>query len=1020
MLLFSFTAFAQQVNVKGNVRSADGEPLIGAAVMQTGTTIGTVTDVDGNFTITVPANASLEFSSIGFESVVLKAQEVMNVVLSVDNELLEEVVVTGYMVQKKADLTGAVTVVDMKTVEKMNVSNPMQALQGQVAGVSITAGGSPDATASVQIRGVGTLNGTSPLYIVDGVPTSGIGNINPDDIESIQFLKDASSATIYGSRASNGVIIVTTKKGTPGKLNVTFNSSVALSTNIRKLEVLNAQQYGEALWRASVNDGMEPNQQGVGYSFDWNGDYSHPVLNKVNIAKYLDYDGTTTPSADTDWVGETTQPGIVQNYNIGFSQGSEKGTSYFSLGYYNNQGTIKTSYHKRYTARMNSEYKMLKDHLTVGEHFTMSYGTGVSAPGSFLQTCLEFNPTMPIYTTDGNWAGPINGYPDRNNPLAVLDRNKDNKSNNWRMFGDVYINVNLFKGFNIKTTYGLDYTHSYGRTFTYPITEGNVANATNGVSAKFNNSLSWMWNAVATYSTKIGRGSLDLMAGTELNRDNSMNFTAYKEDFAILTPDYMWPDSGTGTQTTSGSGDGYALVSFFGKINYNYDNRYLASFTIRRDGSSRFGRNNRYATFPAVSFGWRIKNESFLKDVSWINDLKIRASWGATGNQNISNTARYTLYSSKYESGGNGGSYATSYDITGSNGGRKLDSGFKRDRIGNDDLKWETTTQTNVGVDFNLFEDSLYGSFDYFYKYTKDILINMAGLDVMGEGHQKQMNAGEVENKGTELSLGYRRMYDNGFNFDIRGNISNYVSQITKLPDAVAVSNTYGTTNGMSIIGHAQGSVAGYICDGIFQNADEVKNHATQSGAGPGRLIFRDINGDNKISNADQDWIYDPTPDFSYGLNFTFGYKNFDFSMYWEGIQGRQISTASLKKETDLWSGLNIGFLNKGTRLLNAWTPENPNSDIPALTRSDKNNEKRTSTYYYEDGSFFRLRNAQIGYTLPSKTTKAIGLSRVRFYVSTQNSILFKSKKFSGVDPENPNFGYPIPMINTFGVNINF
>jgi TonB-linked SusC/RagA family outer membrane protein len=1029
MLLLSFTAFSQQVNVRGNVRSSDGEPLFGTGVVQVGTTVGTITDENGNFSLNVPAGSTLEFSFIGFVTKVLRAAPQMDVVLEEDSKLLEEVVVTGYTTEKKADLTGAVTVVDMRAAEKMNVSNPMQALQGQIPGVSITAGGSPGATASVQIRGVGTVNGTAPLYVVDGVPTTSVGTMNPNDIESIQFLKDAASATIYGSRASNGVIIITTKKGKSGKVNITFNSSVAMSSYINQLDVLNAEEFGQALWRASVNDNFNPNQNGLGYSFDWSSDASgNPVLNKVNIAKYLDADNKT-PSADTDWVKETTKIGIVQNYNLALSQGTDRGSSYFSLGYYGNQGIIKTSNFERLSVRMNSDYKLFKDRVTVGEHFTFSMGSGVGAPGSFLQSVLQFNPSMPIYTVDGEWAGPVNGYPDRENPLAILDRGKDNKSNNWRLFGDAYVNVNLFKGFNVKTTFGFDYTHRYGRDFTYPITEGNVANPRNGVSASFNNSLSWMWNAIATYAIDLGKSHFDFLAGTELNRDNTMQFEAYREDFALLNPNYMWPSAGTGAQTVSGSGGGYALVSFFGKINYNFANKYLLAFTIRRDGSSRFGRNNRYATFPAISAGWKIKNEPFLADVDWLSDLKLRASWGVTGNQNISNNARYTLYSSRYDSGANGGSYATSYDIGGTNGGKNLDSGFRRNSLGNDDLKWESTEQTNVGIDFGFLNDEIYGAFDVFFKHTKDILINMRGLDVMGEGHSMYMNAGEMKNRGMEFSLGYRHSFVSGLNLDIRGNISNYRSEITSLPSTVAANGTYGGNGVKNILGHAMGSQAGYIFGGIFQNDEDVKNHASQSGADPGRLIFNDIAGktdengnpipDGKITNADQDWIYDPTPKFSYGLNITLRYKNFDFTTFWEGIHGLQIMT-DLKKETDLWSGLNIGFLNKGARLLDAWTPENPSTTIPALTRSDSNNEKRRSSYYVEDGSFFRMRNAQIGYTLPSNIAKKIGLSRLRVYVSTQNAITFKSSKFTGVDPENPNFGYPIPMITTLSVNATF
>ena len=1015
-------ANAQQVNVSGVIKDATGETVIGASVMVKGTKTGTVTDLDGRFHVECTSGATLVISYIGYQTQEVKAADGMNVVLQEAANDLNEVVVTGYTTQRKADLTGAISVVSVDDIAKQNENNPIKALQGRVPGMNISADGSPSGTATVRIRGIGTLNNNDPLYIVDGIPTkAGMHELNGNDIESIQVLKDAASASIYGSRAANGVIIITTKKGKDGKIKVDFDGSIAVSTYAHKMKVLNAKEYGQVMWQAYVNDGMDPNTNGLGYRYDWGYNaQGTPVLNGISMKKYLD-DAGTTPAADTDWFDETTRTGVIQQYNVSVSNGSDKGSSFFSLGYYKNLGIIKTSDFNRFSARMNTEYKLLKNKmLTVGEHFTLNRTSEVQAPGGFLQNVLQFNPSLPIYTEDGNYAGPVGGYPDRYNPVAVLERNKDNRYTYWRMFGDAYLNLNPFKDFNIRTTFGLDYSQKQQRFFTYPVTEGNVANNKNGVEAKQEHWTKWMWNAVATYNMELGKNRIDLMAGMELNRQDDIYFSGYKEGFSILNPDYMWPDAGTTNPQAYGGGSGYSLVSFFGKANYNYADKYMASFTIRRDGSSRFGKNNRYATFPSVSAGWRINQESFLKKASWIDDLKIRASWGQTGNQEIDNLARYTLYVSNYGVNENGGqSYGTSYDIAGTNGGSTLASGFKRNQIGNDNIKWETTTQTDLGFDFAFFRNTLYGNFDWYFKKTKDILVNMPGIAVMGEGSSQWINAGEMENRGFEFNIGYRNQTHFGLKYDVTANISSYRNKITALPTTVAANGTFGGNGVKSVIGHPMGAQVGYVADGIFKSQEEIDNHATQEGAGLGRIRWKDLTGDGKITEADQTWIYNPVPDFTYGFNIYLEYKNFDFTAFFQGVQGVDI-ISDLKKETDIWAGLNIGFLNKGKRLLDAWSATNPDSNVPALSLSDNNNEKRVSSYWVENGSYLKLRTIQFGYNFPQTIASKLAMQRLRMYVSAQNLFTIKSSSFTGVDPENPNYGYPIPLNITFGLNVTF
>lgn len=1015
-------ANAQQVNVSGVIKDATGETVIGASVMVKGTKTGTVTDFDGRFHVECTPGATLVISYIGYQTQEVKAADGMNVVLQEAANDLNEVVVTGYTTQRKADLTGAISVVSVDDIAKQNENNPIKALQGRVPGMNISADGSPSGTATVRIRGIGTLNNNDPLYIVDGIPTkAGMHELNGNDIESIQVLKDAASASIYGSRAANGVIIITTKKGKEGKIKVDFDGSIAVSTYAHKMKVLNAKEYGQVMWQAYVNDGMDPNTNGLGYRYDWGYNaQGTPVLNGISMKKYLD-DAGTTPAADTDWFDETTRTGVIQQYNVSVSNGSDKGSSFFSLGYYKNLGIIKTSDFNRFSARMNTEYKLLKNKmLTVGEHFTLNRTSEVQAPGGFLQNVLQFNPSLPIYTEDGNYAGPVGGYPDRYNPVAVLERNKDNRYTYWRMFGDAYLNLNPFKDFNIRTTFGLDYSQKQQRFFTYPVTEGNVANNKNGVEAKQEHWTKWMWNAVATYNMELGKNRIDLMAGMELNRQDDIYFSGYKEGFSILNPDYMWPDAGTTNPQAYGGGSGYSLVSFFGKANYNYADKYIWHLSLRRDGSSRFGKNNRYATFPSVSAGWRINQESFLKKASWIDDLKIRASWGQTGNQEIDNLARYTLYVSNYGVNENGGqSYGTSYDIAGTNGGSTLASGFKRNQIGNDNIKWETTTQTDLGFDFAFFRNTLYGNFDWYFKKTKDILVNMPGIAVMGEGSSQWINAGEMENRGFEFNIGYRNQTHFGLKYDVTANISSYRNKITALPTTVAANGTFGGNGVKSVIGHPMGAQVGYVADGIFKSQEEIDNHATQEGAGLGRIRWKDLTGDGKITEADQTWIYNPVPDFTYGFNIYLEYKNFDFTAFFQGVQGVDI-ISDLKKETDIWAGLNIGFLNKGKRLLDAWSATNPDSNVPALSLSDNNNEKRVSSYWVENGSYLKLRTIQFGYNFPQTIASKLAMQRLRMYVSAQNLFTIKSSSFTGVDPENPNYGYPIPLNITFGLNVTF
>lgn len=617
--LFTFMSAlcGQNITVKGNVTSkTDGQPIIGASVIETiSTTNGTITDFDGNFTLSVPTNATLKISYIGYKPVTVKAAASIQVLLEEDTQMVDEVVVTGYTTQRKADLTGAVSVVKVDEIQKQGENNPVKALQGRVPGMNITADGNPSGTATVRIRGIGTLNNNDPLYIIDGVPSkAGMHELNGNDIESIQVLKDAASASIYGSRAANGVIIITTKQGRKGQIKINFDASVSASMYQSKLDMMNTEQYGRTLWQANVNSGKNPNANSIGYQYDWGYNAEgYPVLNNIYVPKFID-DANTIATGDTDWFDEITRTGFIQQYNLSLSNGTERGNYFFSLGYYKNDGLIKYTNFDRISARINSDYKVIDNILTIGEHFTLNRTTEVQAPGNIMSDAMIALPMIPVHTVDGtNWGGPNSTMPDRQNVARIIYDNRNNRYTYWRLFGDAYVNLNPVKGLNIRSTFGLDYAQKYQRYFTLPYNTGFLNSDKDAVEMKQEHFTKWMWNAVATYELEIGKHRGDVMAGMELNREDDINFAAYREGFAILTPDYMYPSAGVGQSQASGGAGGFSLVSFFGKLNYSYADKYLLSFTLRRDGSSRFGSNNKYATFPSVSLGWRISQEAFME-----------------------------------------------------------------------------------------------------------------------------------------------------------------------------------------------------------------------------------------------------------------------------------------------------------------------------------------------------------------------------------------------------------------------
>lgn len=1021
-LQFTFMV-AQEVDVKGTVVSSeDNMPLPGVSIIIKGKTTGTTTDFDGNFNLKkVSLGETLVLSYLGFSTKTVTVNSNANLIIKLDpsNEELDEIIVTGYTSQKKTDITGAVSVVDMDGVNKQTEPNPIKAMQGRLPGVNISTDGSPSGgNTKINIRGIGTLNNTDPLYVIDGVPTKGgMHELNPNDIQSIQVLKDASSASIYGSRASNGVIIITTKQGKEGKMRLNIDFYSTLSNYANKLDVLNAKEYGQVLWQANINDGIDPNTNNLSYQFNWGVSNGQPTLNKVYVPEYLDAEQTIKAS-NTNWYDEISQLGKANSVNLSITNGSEKGSYMFSLGYYDNVGIVKTTNFKRLSSRINSSYNFFDGKLKVGENFTINRTNEVSDPG-VLDPALRALPIIPVRTVDEKgWGGPVGGMNDRQNPVRLLEYNKDNGYSYMRLFGNTYAELKPTDNLTFKTSFGIDLSDFYKRSLQRSYVSGYLKNDQNSVSIDQSNNLKWTWTNTAQYNVTLKNHSINLLLGTEMFKEDARNTFLRKEDFISEDPDYMYPDAGTGESYTFGSASSYSLMSYFAKATYDYDSRYLFSATIRRDGSSRFGKNNRFGTFPAFSAGWRINKEEFAKNnLSFFSDLKLRTGWGQTGNQEISNEAIYSLYLANYAGGDPtwNTSYGTAYDLSGAGTGL-LPSGFIATQTGNDDLKWETTTQTNIGLDFGFFNQRLTGSIDVYKKVTEDILVLPPYLGAIGEGGNRWVNGASMENEGIEFALNYKNNTNWGLKYDVSANMAANRNQITKLPEEV--KNNYGG-NGLddNILGRPINSMYGHVADGLFTSQQEVENSAIQPGKGLGRIRYKDLNNDGTIDSDDRTWIGNPNPGFNYGFNVSLEYKNVDLTTFWQGVGDVDVINQT-KYQTDFWSVDDVGS-NKGTRLLNAWSPQNPTSTIPALTTVDSNAESRFSTYYIENGSYLKLRVLQLGYTIPKNIIDTYKIQNFRVYASAQNLLTISSSSFTGVDPETPGFGYPLPLTITLGLNIS-
>lgn len=1023
-----FVGYAQQNVVRGTVvDGSSNEALPGVSVLKKGTSTGVITGIDGGYRLEATAGDTLVFSFVGYanQEAPVGNRTTIDISLAEDLRSLDEVVVVGYSTQRKKDLTGAVSVVAVEEIEDQPAGNIMKNIQGRVAGVQVTGNGRPgDGGANVRIRGVGSpFSDSNPLYIIDGVPTQGgMHEINPNDVESVQVLKDAAAASIYGARAANGVVIVTTKKGRGGA-QINFRSNTSLQQFYTNLNPLNTEQRARVYWQARVNDGRVGDNTNINtnlYRFDWNEDFANPQLNNIYFPEFIDNQNTMRPS-NTNWYDEVTRASIMQDHNLTISDGSERGSFLLSLGYFDHDGVVRGSNFERLSGRINSEYNLFKGKLRVGENLAITNQrqnqVNDEAQGIMFLSLTQQS-VLPVRTIDGQgYGGPVPGMTDRDNPVRLIEDKVQNVSHFNRILGNTFMELDPVRNLTLRTSLGIDYNIFNYRILDKAFQVGSISGLDNLININ-NRYGSVTWTNTATYNLVSGKSTAQILAGHEQIRYSQENFNASRRGLEVQDYNYAYLDNATGVQQTGGFGTGYALQSFFGQVNYSFADRYLASFTLRRDGSSRFGQNNRYGNFPAASLGWRLSEEGFMDGINAVSDLKIRGSWGQNGNQAIDDRAIFNIYRSVYATQSmftgtqdNG----TAYDINGNDQGN-LPSGFARIQTGNPNLQWETTTQANIGIDFGFLDNRITASADAYLKRTTDFLYLQRGLGAQGEGANRWVNVpGISEDRGLEFVLGYNENIGE-LQLNVNGNVTLNRNRARNLPSEIA-NQFAGDGNENTIEGRHFQSIYGFVADGLFQNEDEVEVHATQTGAAPGRIRYRDLNEDGVIDEKDQMYIGVPQPDFTYGLNIDALFKNFNFNIFFQGVKGG-VFINDQRIYTDFasqWVGANWG-----ARVLNAWTPENNTSDIPALTLTDNNNEGRRSTYYLEPLSFLRLQNVQLGYSLPKPLIERAYMSGARVFVQGQNLFVINSREATIPDPETPNGQFPIPRVFTVGLNVTF
>lgn len=1007
------SGFAQEQPrfVSGNVKSTgDGMGIPGATITNDRTKTATSTDFDGNFKVEVKTGDVLTISFIGFKTqhITIETQNTINVSLQTEVADLKEVVVIGYGTQKKKVSTAATSVVSSKDLQAVAVGDVVNALQGQSSGVNVTStSGQPGAGMAINIRGVGTVGNSSPLYVVDGVLVdNGIGYLDPSSIERIDILKDASAASIYGARAANGVVLVTTKKGKEGKINVALSSYTGFQQVAKKIDLLNTQEYTSIINEARVNSGMSP------------------LYTPVQIASLPNH----------DWQDDLFNEGAIkQNHSLMITGGDKKSTIATGLSYYGQEGLIggqnNQSKYGRTTFMVNSTSDLIENHLKVGENFSYSNikSNGVSDQGIYYNSVRSFLNAAPIdqaYDENGDFAHSIVA-PDISNPIGSMYYNNFNENKIDRFVGNFFAEAKFLKNVTFRSSFGVDITDSAYRSYTpeYNLSSNNN-NTVSSVTQSSNKGFGWLFENTLQYKAALKDiHHFDVLVGTSAKENISeyMSATGKKLNRDGFKYAYLSNATDKISSSVSGGRNDYNMQSYFGRLLYDYDNKYLLSATVRRDGSSYFGPNNKYAVFPSFSAGWNVDKENFFPKNDVVTNLKIRGSWGQNGNDQIrafSYMSTISSYDKNYHFG-----------TAGSLGDENLVVGSSPDNIDNPDVKWETSEQLDLGFDLTLFS-SLTFTFDYYDKKTKDWLVQASIPDLAGAG-APYSNGGDITNKGLEFAAAYHTNFGKDWTFSINGNLSYNKNEVTRIANAEGI--IHGDTNllfqGIDEINRVEvGQPIGYFyglkTDGIFQNSAEVAA-GVQPNAQPGDVRFLDLNSDGKIDANDKTKIGDPNPDFTYGLNMEVSYKSFDFSIYTYGVSGNQ-NVFGIHDYSRAYN-------NYTTSILNRWTTEGSSNSIPRVTYgTDANgNYTKFSDLYVQNADFFRIKSVTLGCDLTKLTSSLDFFSKFRFYVAANN--LFTFTKYQGMDPEigfgNSNQGwakgidvgfYPQPRTYMLGLNVNF
>jgi TonB-linked SusC/RagA family outer membrane protein len=958
-LLLPISAIAQSMVVKGTVKSADGtETMPGVNVLIKGTTQGTATDIDGNFSIEVPsANSVLVFSFIGFKQQEVRVGNMTTLSISMEPDMsnLSEVIVVGYGTQERAKVTGAISSVGSEAIRALPVPNLASAIQGRAAGVQVTNAGAPGTDPIVRVRGIGTVGNNDPLYVIDGIPAGGLNQINPADIESIEVLKDASAAAIYGSRAANGVILVTTKKGAIGKPKVTFDSYYGTQQAWKQLDLLNRDQY-IAFGRELLANGNQPAPQ----RFDNLGELAN---------------------VETDWQGEMFRSAPIQDHNLAISGGTESVLYNVSMGYFSQEGIMRGTDFERISFRSNTDFKLNK-YVSIGQTLTFAYSNRNNEPftggRSQLEHIVKQVPYIPVRDESrlGGFRSPdrVDGS-DPENPVLNAEL-RTARQQDFKILGTAYIDVMPFEGFKYRFLAGIDIGIGTNDQYTPKFFAGDFNNTPFATIAQGRSTfVSPLFSNQFSYQKTINKHSFDLLGVIEQQTFRSTNLNGSGEN--ALTNDVRVLQ-GVQNQVTSGGQTDYALISYIGRVNYDYDQKYLFSASIRQDGGSRFGPSNKWGTFPSVSVGWRLSQETFMQSLTAISDLKIRASYGETGNDRIGDYVYQGTINSNFF-----------YNFDGS-----LQGGSTINALANADLRWESTIMQNIGMDLGLFNDRFNLSVEYFNNTTEGMILGVPIPPSLGFDGAPVANVGKVKNNGLEFTLGYRK-YTGDFQFSVDGNIGFVNNELVSLGSGNTIFGPAfnGDPYTFTEEGQPIAYFYGWIADGIYQTGEST---SAQPNASAGDIKFRDINNDGIINASDRTNLGHYLPDFTYGVNFNGSYKNFDFTMFLQGVQGNEIFN-NLRFHTEGMTRL----FNASTVVLDRWTPNNTNTNVPRAVSGDPNRNARASSRFVEDGSYMRVKNIIIGYTIPTATLNTLTngyVSKIRVYFLTQNPLTFT--KYSGYDPE--------------------